>query len=99
DSAPVTEESYNALTLQGATTLKGAEQASAVKAVLPSLLDLLQFRVSEYAKAPPPSPLSERDVALFVTTHWDDLTAAQRTRAVQAMIEVACSGMQIIGNP
>lgn len=92
DSGVIAEEAYAALTLKP-NAASADPSAGAVKAVLPSLLDLIDIRLDLYGNGPPPSPGAELRAVLFLgvtgTTAVSN-DAVMRSRALRSLGDLAC---------
>jgi hypothetical protein len=85
NSGPLAEEAYWALTLETTENLRNVGP-DAIKAVLPELFALLEYRIGLYAGgAPPPTPTAENSASLFLTRAkvWPVETAAEHMRTMK----------------
>ena len=84
DSGPIADEAYEALTFYVADSALTATDAAAIKEVIPAIFDLMNFRLSLFAAAPPPALFGDGKAVGFLarTKVWDVETPAQQAKAL-----------------
>jgi hypothetical protein len=87
-SGYATSDAYTALAVK---TIPGLAEP-AVKPLRPPLakfvLDIVEFRVQQHAEGLVQSPGAERDIATWLSGVYPDLTAAEKTRMVQLLVNL-----------
>lgn len=97
------EEANMALTLDPLKPLNDAKFAPIARMVLPFVLNLLDFRVQQYASGnAPPSPLADQKAIEFLSIDGWDLVAATdpalRNRTLHSIGELACATMHTVSS-
>lgn len=84
DSGPIADEAYDALTFNSADSALTATSADAIKEVIPAIFNLMNFRLSLFAAAPPPALFADGKAVGFLarTKVWDLETTAQQASAM-----------------
>jgi len=84
---PIVTEVYDALSLNVANA---KPPANVIKGAIPVMLQVLRTRVDSYSGGVPPDPVVDNVASEFFSfnTVWQQMSAAQRTEAVQAMTDL-----------
>lgn len=103
DSGPIVEEAYGALTLE--PYRNSGQIGTLTAAVLPTLLDLMQFRTEQYrGQDLPPSPMAELKVDSFlpiaVGKGFSAVSANPeiKKRTLKVMAEMTCAVIHLIAD-
>jgi hypothetical protein len=102
ESGAVVDEAYATFTLAPLSSLAPAVLGPMTAAVLPHLVQLIDFRAAQYAAgAVPPSPVAVKTFSTFIAvTAWPVWTAnvALRNDILKALGSLACAQLQLIAN-
>jgi hypothetical protein len=96
-TGPITEEAYEALTLED----KNGDIKAAQPVLADGLIDLVNVRVGVYRTGPPEDPLVDYKPWNWFSTKavWTGLAPAQQVKAVEAMCSVLTLGAKLIDDP
>jgi hypothetical protein len=91
-AGPIVGEAYDALTLNIINNPAGfaKQPVTAIRTILPHLLDLMTARVQHYRRGVPPSPQSDAVGARFLCDPkvWPAMNAQQQLQAIQTLSDI-----------
>lgn len=91
-SSPIILEAYEALRLNIVQDRKNVTPEM-IKAVVPTMQELLALRISEYQNGVPSNPIADTIATTFLVDGdvWRQQTPAQRTRSAQLIVDLLAS--------
>jgi hypothetical protein len=86
-SGPVVEEAYDALSLSGQELQDPEMPDNVLLGLVQPLIDLLGFRVQQFAAGLPPTPAADTEATTFLTYQrvWNQLSAKQKGQVVSLL--------------